>query len=1105
MSNKKKIGERVYIYVHRIFLKIPPFKTIVDDMVLLILCLNTKVCIVCEKPHKIIWNNCVWKKTNKERYECSGHEHCHESLVIREGRVLTKLLSSYNHTHHILNKNDNCRKDLIYEIIEAEIAKNVVNETLLDTITVQQQYSRVEKKYAHAHPDLQLLDFTSYKSMHNRLYNKKSASHKLESINVSEYIADEYEKTLKLVAPSYLCRQQLKQDIVLTHFEDNLLISHRQLIRVLFKSNGMGSDGTFNVIPFFAKQSTPQVAKTGRNKLHRQVWNIYAFKSYVVNDRKITISYFIATALLISKYEEEYSWALDIIKQWANEDATIEDCAITEYIADFEVSQRNAVKHSWLQKHIKVINGEEFHFKAAVYKNIVSKRLGSQYKNTRNISKNNNSNNKKKTSEYDLIFRKCVQLLFNLMYIKVNLAKQFLMIIMKNLWHYIQFKHQQSLDTQKDYLHWIKYFLQYWCSYKPEEVKQLLGLSGRLAEYCLKPGSTRAFEIQDWNLYGKDITNSNSIEVNNRWTRHIMGYHPVIGKFIQVSINRFHENIKRYNDHQISITQSAHYQNRRIKKKQDLIRKYSDTVSTWKDYIEFSAKITMNKYNSNNNKLHHYFSDLTGDEEIADAMVSFHYTDTNFNSEFLPKCLDTDTDDDNAQNCIFNYQYNEAISDISQRIPQLAFSCNELSFVRNVSTKRQRTKYSLSANHKQRKRRKIKHLSCIPPLETRHKSSLNVTNHIAVPDTFNQLSSYGDDITNISDCGNSLLTKDNIPTLETIPHDTIIHSTNSNRKASAPYIAKTVLSRQITFGSKDNRNEIARIEFDPQKHERRAKTKFNIERQLGHTYMFNGNSSDDNGLFWHQENNIIKQLQKQAERFCCGLATGDTMVFCDADPRKRHANCREWYHIKCISDELRALVCDDPNIKWFCEHCKDVESEVENITTTNNEINHERSEENETLNCLKQKVPSCTNEVASSSTNGDAIHFIDITNTNVDETNQKKSIRNESGADCDNISDNYSKSKVIEFADDTIATDQMQPKSQFDTNKKKTKQDINNNNEYTTSGNPTRTRYSRKAKSLVNNRRENGQPYEYHGNSTDDGGYIWHHTQNQYNKQTNNW
>ena len=172
------------------------------------------------------------------------------------------------------------------------------------------------------------------------------------------------------------------------------------------------------------------------------------------------------------------------------------------FVCDFEFPLRKAVDTSWISNNVQCIQGEEFHFKQALIKQINQKGLQHFYQN------------KKDNKKYDIMYRRLMQLIFNLIYIEPECVKLLIPKIIRKLWRHVKTKYHNRVDIQTKFLHWIKYFLQYWCYYTVKDVVTLLVLTGIWEIYCTNEQPiNRTFHIVDWNLCGKQITNSCSIEV----------------------------------------------------------------------------------------------------------------------------------------------------------------------------------------------------------------------------------------------------------------------------------------------------------------------------------------------------------------------------------------------------------------------------------------------------------------------------------------------------------------------------------------------------------------------------------------------------------------
>lgn len=913
LPTKDKYNKSTYTNIVPIQFVIPPFHKLEDDIVDLILCLRNDIPIVCQSPKEIYWQQVVWKSVNGTRYSIGENKKNKQSIVYDEV-IHTKPIHLYKLTNHQVSKKK-LKYNLIYKIIESEISRNVRSETIPDIVTVQTHYNRVIKKYARAYPGLDLHDFESYTRMHNKLYKKKTCTHKLESRTIEDYIHNEYENTLNKIATSYNCMKRLKEETLIEYDGNNLIISNKKLLRILFQSNGMGTDGTYNVIPFFLKEYQHKKSN-GRCKIHSQVFRLFAYKIYDCEDRPLILTYFIGNVLLTGSSEIVYKWVFEVINKWKNDDPNINVCELKEFICDFEVPQRNAVSKSWLKDYIKNINGEEFHFKQALVKQIRTKGLSRFYIN------------RKDSNDYDHQFKRYIELLFNLQYVEVKLVSKFVRKIILQLWIHVKKKHLPDGSIQQMYLNWIKYFLQYWCSYTLNDVHNLLQLKGEWKNYSnTHKGAKQTYTYEDWNLCHKQITNSCSIEVNNKWNRMQMGYYPMIGKFVEITIRKFDEEIRKYNNHQQGVKFTDHYQNKTLKKKHEIVKTAHGKMFSWAEYLQFSAKLTMNRF-GDNQRINYYFTYGYNKQDTSIDIIT--YDETFFNDDLLNinqyNHSDNDADDEynheHDMNSIYTHN-SDILNDTSAFVPFLEPVTSPPSIVSEslyIPPRKKRRCSSPVSNGKKPRRKHKKHSKTITNKNNR--STINITSMENNYELINQ-PIIGWNINN--------------------------NNNNTNDKE---------LNKKNTLNKKHNvkTSETKRINLP-----RQAKTRINIRRASGIPYEFYGGSADEKGSQWHKKLHAFRNIanneelmyfgstdnmcstsaddcsdnQKTYREWCCGKNIDENKwLQCHSNKSiKKKTGCPKWFHWRCIgfTQEIDNIY---KNKKWYCRDCGKLL--LKSTKTTNN-------------------------------------------------------------------------------------------------------------------------------------------------------------------------
>ena len=311
----------------------------------------------------------------------------------------------------------------------------------------------------------------------------------------------------------------------------------------------------------------------------------------------------------------------NVILTWGKDEGLIINHNLQQYICDFEKAQRNGFESIFSKELDIALSGEEFHFKQAILKNIKEKHLSGFYVN------------KKNSKTYDVYFRKHSELMYNLMHIKPGLIKEFAKLIMQSLW--IHAKHKYDRVNRKYFLSFIIYYLVGWCEFEKKDLRAILKLRGSHVRYLNKRKTQRLYKISEWNIFDKNVKNTNAIEVNNRHDRVQIGYYPTIDKLMKRYLELFDESVRKFISDQKLKYMPGTSQKKHVKQKNRFIEDNANHVNTFSEYIIFSAELTHIKYKHDKEAMKYYFYDET---MVEDNTTYFEKTEFN---EMVNETLNT--------------------------------------------------------------------------------------------------------------------------------------------------------------------------------------------------------------------------------------------------------------------------------------------------------------------------------------------------------------------------------------------------------------------------------------------------------------------------------
>lgn len=570
-----------------------------------ILSLKEHIPILLKKPKKLYVNNTILRCQSKSnRYECVT-DGCNFAIT---RNIRHNILHYDSFTPHISEAciKPNWKHELIYDMIKNELYKNVLAEQSPMITTPRHHYNQIITKYQYQIPFLDLSRFPSYERIHKTIHNYKLIKHKLTSIDMKDFMDNKFREVIARYCSSAWARELLLSKLRYNVKDEDFIFTNSDLLWIFFQSLAIGADGTFNIRPQFVDWRKG----AGRFTRHSQVFKVYAFYEYpTTNGLRVLKSYLIAIALLKNKTKESYQWVYNTLLQWGKDLNYINKKKFTQYMSDFELPQRQGLSAALVEVCITDvrISGEEYHQKKAIYKNIVAKHLGPYF------------TKRKDSKKYDVIFRKHVELIYNLCHTPIKYVKEYAKIICRSLWLYVTRKYKREIC--KHFLNFIVYILFGWCELTKIEIRKCLRLSpnSNYGKYLSSLRPRKVEIIKRWNLHGLDLRNNNSIEVNNKHDRVQMGYYPIIDNFIINFFDKFAETIRHYNSHReqpvLPSTQPKY-----LIEKAEILKKYKNKELTFEEFKMFSALLTKNKYR---NKIHKYFFD---ENAISDE---FNYQDFN--------------------------------------------------------------------------------------------------------------------------------------------------------------------------------------------------------------------------------------------------------------------------------------------------------------------------------------------------------------------------------------------------------------------------------------------------------------------------------------------
>ena len=577
-----------------------------------VLGVHDNILIYSNYPNRVYWNGGIFKSIGRT----NNNFQCHV-LGCKATIAYCAADNGYHTQKTFAHKSNDCmnsinRFQLVHHLLKQEMYYNISHEPSPQDITPRMHYDRIIQKYDRSMPLMDLCHFPPFHAIESSLYKKKPITYKLTATGCKQFFDTEFDRVMNAFARSKSMRNQVKDKIFYEVDKDNVLLTRKELLILFFESAAVGGDGTFNIRPVFLR------LEGGRFKQHEQVYKIYAYRTYQSKSGDIiTMCYLIAVALLTSTDASVYVWMYKTLAMWYEQLGLINNQQIQQFVHDFERAARNAFRNIIAKGLDVVISGEYFHYSKTIQKNVVQKGLSIYYVN------------KKNSKHYDSIFRKHIELIYNLAYVPSGVVQSFAKLIVKSMWSNIKAQKKYKGSKKEPFVMFIVYYLVCYCEIKKSDISDILRLRGKQRKWVSKRQTTKFLNISEWNLYGKKITNSNAIEVNNKHDRHKLGYYPNIYRFTLFYMRKFDDVIRTYNSHQEQGCLSNKFVSTKVKEKTKLLKQSIGQTFTFPYFLELSAKLTEVKYKNKGKSTSTYFvSQFEIDDDIP-------FNDTSFNKDIL--------------------------------------------------------------------------------------------------------------------------------------------------------------------------------------------------------------------------------------------------------------------------------------------------------------------------------------------------------------------------------------------------------------------------------------------------------------------------------------
>ena len=550
----------------------------------LILALYKEIPIVIVNPCKIYWNGWVYKEVSKKgNYRCSK---CPYKIKLHNDVIYTKqndTMQSLDY-NHLLCMEPSYKQNLIYLLMKRELILTIKAYKDQDLVKIRQYYDLLISKYQYRLPKLDLEMFEPFKYMEQTLRANKGVTRPNNAENLKHYFKQEFQKTIQHFISSQHYTDFYMNDLLYKLNDNNVLISNKRLLSILFKSVVMGSDGTFNIIPKFKHKDNNKIRYRCQ---HHQIFKIYGMHQYLdKHKKKITVSYLIAMAILTSKERELYEWVNNCLLTWGEKLNLLKNCKLKEFICDFEYTQRAAATIMIDKLEMKQI-GEEFHYTKAIHHHVRECGFQSIYQKGKN------------RPNYDETFRYLISQFYTLAHIPATHVKEYALKCCIEVLNHLKYIYEKNDEVYYNGLKFCIYFLKNWAEYTRDDIIKALSLNNSMQNHFRsKLGSNKStsWKILEWNLFKKSIRTSNMIESYNKNHRmHIGCYFPDINKLINWFLCNMENTIREYNADQERMHEKgfirSNFQNPLLKKKNNLLSESQNTLMTWEKFKILSAEL----------------------------------------------------------------------------------------------------------------------------------------------------------------------------------------------------------------------------------------------------------------------------------------------------------------------------------------------------------------------------------------------------------------------------------------------------------------------------------------------------------------------------------
>ena len=576
-------------------------------------------------PHvPIKYNNNIFidgyrfqKQNSDGRYKCEGCKDYHVKYG-EYGNIWIDIKDFQNNKHRCRTKSiakRNKLRDMIIEDNLRGLIRRIDRKISIKNI-VEADFRRIRNKL----PGLEDDNLPIYSNdLKDRLRKYKHDTFPCSYVDLSDYLKEGHAKVMEVYAPDPLCRKKIKDELILRTNGNDLLITHKESLKIFIKSTSMSADGTFKITPHFMVSDKPC-------RIHAQVVLIYAIYRYPVKITKKTKqkswyrmftskSYLVAVALLTGKNKENYNWLFPEFYSLAQKYNYNNIKLQKTCIMDFEGELRKWAKESF-DGEIK-LSGEVFHHNKNIKRFISKKGCDKYYKRTYDSKKLHQPF----PPNYDYLFRIHVESMYNLQYFTAPNIEEFgIKLCMSLYWHLFNKYDGRKPNRRPRYipdemLHFLVYMMKCWLNLTTSEIhtifkqvpntiyrkryRKYVGLkASRLKATCL---------LQEWSVNGFYVKTNNLTEGKNLHIAKELGVCTAINVFMLNMLEVLSKNRVEYQQHQqqefIPILQPKV----EFRAKLNILENIEHKHLTFDQFLTVSEKLTMCKMDHNKKPWKDYF------------------------------------------------------------------------------------------------------------------------------------------------------------------------------------------------------------------------------------------------------------------------------------------------------------------------------------------------------------------------------------------------------------------------------------------------------------------------------------------------------------------